>query len=90
MRSDSNLSSGGDFEEEKLFPHPVEPRSRTAMLPPVLVGMILPPARSTRSATCRQLTNRSTQSKIVDKDPLCWLEFTEDSILTSCKSGKPR
>lgn len=27
-------------------------------------------------------------SKVVDPDPLCWLEFTEDSILTSCKSGK--
>ncbi|KAJ9165592.1 WD40 repeat-like protein [Coniochaeta hoffmannii] len=65
VRSDSNLSSGGEVEEEKLFPHPVEPRSRTAMLPPVL-------------------------SKIVDKDPLCWLEFTEDSILTSCKSGHIR
>jgi hypothetical protein len=38
MRSNSNLSSGGEVEEEKLFPHPVEPRSRTAMLPPVLVG----------------------------------------------------
>ncbi|OIW25198.1 WD40 repeat-like protein [Coniochaeta ligniaria NRRL 30616] len=63
-RSNSNLSSG-EVEEEKLFPHPVEPRSRTAMLPPVL-------------------------SKIVDKDPLCWLEFTEDSILTSCKSGHIR
>jgi hypothetical protein len=21
-------------------------------------------------------------------DPLCWLEFTEESIITSCKSGK--
>lgn len=28
------------------------------------------------------------QSKITDIDPLCWLEFTEDSIITSCKSGK--
>lgn len=27
-------------------------------------------------------------SKIIDTDPLCWLEFTEDSIITSCKSGK--
>jgi hypothetical protein len=27
-------------------------------------------------------------SKVVDPDPLCWLEFTEDSIFTSCKSGK--
>ncbi|XMA16938.1 hypothetical protein WAI453_009729 [Rhynchosporium graminicola] len=29
-------------------------------------------------------------SKIVDPDPLCWLEFTEDSIITSCKSGHIR
>ncbi|PBP19557.1 hypothetical protein BUE80_DR009612, partial [Diplocarpon rosae] len=27
-------------------------------------------------------------SKIVDPDPLCWLEFTEDSIITSCNSGE--
>lgn len=29
-------------------------------------------------------------SKQVDPDPLCWLEFTEDAILTSCKSGHIR
>ncbi len=28
------------------------------------------------------------QSKTVDDDPLCWLGFTPDAILTSCKSGK--
>lgn len=28
--------------------------------------------------------------KIVDSEPLCWLEFTEDAILTSCKSGHIR
>lgn len=63
-RSDSNFSAIGE-DEERVFPHPVEPRSRTAMLPPVL-------------------------SKTVDKDPLCWLEFTEESIITSCKSGHIR
>lgn len=26
-------------------------------------------------------------SKVVDADPLAWLEFTEDAIMTSCKSG---
>lgn len=26
-------------------------------------------------------------SKVVDVDPLAWLEFTEDAIMTSCKSG---
>ncbi|KAK3995794.1 putative catabolite repression protein creC [Cladorrhinum sp. PSN332] len=29
-------------------------------------------------------------SRTVDDDPLCWLEFTEDAILTSCKSGHVR
>ncbi|TVY82241.1 putative catabolite repression protein creC [Lachnellula suecica] len=29
-------------------------------------------------------------SKVVDPDPLCWLEFTEESIITSCKSGHIR
>lgn len=27
-------------------------------------------------------------TKVVDADPLCWLEFTEEAIVTSCKSGK--
>lgn len=26
-------------------------------------------------------------SKVVDVDPLAWLEFTKDAIMTSCKSG---
>jgi hypothetical protein len=30
----------------------------------------------------------SSQSKSIDPDPLCWLTFTEDSIITSCKTGK--
>ncbi|KAK4654868.1 hypothetical protein QC762_406760 [Podospora pseudocomata] len=29
-------------------------------------------------------------SKIIDDDPLCWLEFTRDAIITSCKSGHIR
>ncbi|KAG9235779.1 WD40-repeat-containing domain protein [Amylocarpus encephaloides] len=29
-------------------------------------------------------------SKMIDPHPLCWLEFTEDSIITSCKSGHIR
>ncbi|KAK4454036.1 WD40 repeat-like protein [Podospora aff. communis PSN243] len=29
-------------------------------------------------------------SKTVDADPLCWLEFTQDAIITSCKSGHVR
>jgi WD40 repeat protein len=27
-------------------------------------------------------------SKSVDPDPLCWLEFTEEAIITSCNSGR--
>jgi len=30
------------------------------------------------------------QNKAVDQDPLCWLEFTKDAILTSCKAGHVR
>ncbi|KAK4173489.1 WD40-repeat-containing domain protein, partial [Triangularia setosa] len=29
-------------------------------------------------------------SKIIDDDPLCWLEFTQDAIITSCKLGHVR
>ncbi|KAJ9133084.1 WD40 repeat-like protein [Pleurostoma richardsiae] len=29
-------------------------------------------------------------TKVVDADPLCWLGFTEESIMTSCKSGHIR
>jgi len=57
--------AGADDDKDKVVPHPVEPRARTAMLPPVL-------------------------SKIVDTDPLTWLDFTQDAILTSCKSGHIR
>ncbi|KAK4219986.1 WD40 repeat-like protein [Rhypophila decipiens] len=65
LRSDSNLSRSDEEEKGKILPHPVESRSRIAMLPPVL-------------------------SKIIDSDPLCWLEFTENAILTSCKIGHVR
>ncbi|RDW75178.1 catabolite repression protein-like protein creC [Coleophoma cylindrospora] len=29
-------------------------------------------------------------SKAIEVDPLCWLEFTEESIITSCKTGHIR
>ncbi|KAH8637107.1 putative catabolite repression protein [Alternaria alternata] len=35
LRSNSNLTSGSMLDEEEVV-HPVEPRARTAMLPPVL------------------------------------------------------
>ncbi|KAI1770335.1 WD40 repeat-like protein [Hypoxylon cercidicola] len=64
LRSDSVVSAA-DGEEENSIDHPVEPLSRTAILPPVL-------------------------TKIADKDPLSWIEFTEEAIMTSCKTGHIR
>ncbi|KAL2106595.1 hypothetical protein VUR80DRAFT_6526 [Thermomyces stellatus] len=61
---DSTTTVVGEDAGENIS-HPVEPRSRTAMLPPVL-------------------------SKVVDSHPLSWLEFTEESIITSCKTGHIR
>ncbi|KAH7019420.1 WD40-repeat-containing domain protein [Ilyonectria destructans] len=62
LRSDSNVEA----EDEDLdVSHPVEPRSRIPMLPPVL-------------------------NKVIDTHPVCWLDFTEDAITTSCKSGHIR
>jgi hypothetical protein len=37
LRSNSNLTSASQLEEEEVV-HAVEPRARTAMLPPVLVS----------------------------------------------------
>ncbi|KFA65695.1 hypothetical protein S40285_04825 [Stachybotrys chlorohalonatus IBT 40285] len=63
MRSNSNLPAADD--EDDGIAHPVEPRSKIPMLPPVL-------------------------NKVIDTHPACWLEFTEDAIITSCKSGHIR
>ncbi|KAL1859517.1 hypothetical protein VTK73DRAFT_7580 [Phialemonium thermophilum] len=64
-RGRSNSVQSTEGEQDRVLPRPVEPRSRTAMLPPVL-------------------------SKIVDADPLSWLDFTQDSIITACKTGHVR
>lgn len=40
LRSNSNLTSGSLLDEDQVV-HPVEPRARTAMLPPVLVSVWL-------------------------------------------------
>ncbi|KAG8352030.1 putative catabolite repression protein creC [Fusarium venenatum] len=60
LRSNSNLDTE---DEEMAIAHPVEPRARIPMLPPVL-------------------------NKSIDTHPVCWLDFTEDAIITSCKSGE--
>lgn len=66
LRSDSSRTQPYVPEtngyEDIGISHPVEPRARTAQLPPVL-------------------------SKTVDTDPLHWLGFEEDCIITSCLEG---
>ncbi|KAI2633337.1 catabolite repression protein creC [Xylaria nigripes] len=66
VRSESTIS-GTDGDEVRFNMNycPVEPRSKVAILPPVL-------------------------TKIADKDPLSWITFTENSIMTSCKAGHIR
>ena len=63
-RSNSTLTVSND-DEDVLIEHPVESRTRTAELPPVL-------------------------SKIIDDDPLSWIGFDEDSIITACSEGHIR
>lgn len=48
---------------------------------------VLPHAVSSRASTP---ILPPVLSKIADPDPLCWLEFTQDAIITSCKSGHIR
>ncbi|KAB8224187.1 hypothetical protein BDV33DRAFT_188456 [Aspergillus novoparasiticus] len=58
MRSDSQRTADTYNDYDSAVRHPVEPRARTALLPPIM-------------------------SKIVGDDPICWLGFQEDSIMTS-------
>ncbi len=78
----SNSSPSYESDEDHTVEHPVEPRATTAMLPPVMVWIYYFLILRTRGVV------NSPQSKVIDVDPLCWLEFTEESIITSCKSGK--
>ncbi|KAJ9233588.1 hypothetical protein DTO169E5_6964 [Paecilomyces variotii] len=65
-RSDSNRTEKPDDDEEEVTVcHPVEPRARTAHLPPIM-------------------------SKVVGEDPICWLGFQEDCIMTSSLEGHIR
>ncbi|PGH00998.1 hypothetical protein AJ80_09073 [Polytolypa hystricis UAMH7299] len=66
VRSDSNRTDKpADEKEESTTFHPVEPRARTAQLPPIM-------------------------SKVVGDDPVCWLGFLEDCIMTSSLEGHIR
>ncbi|PYH92972.1 catabolite repression protein creC [Aspergillus ellipticus CBS 707.79] len=65
MRSDSQETADTYGSYDPTVRHLVEPRSRTALLPPIM-------------------------SKIVGDDPICWLGFQEDSIMTSSLEGHIR
>lgn len=39
MRSDSDRTDKFDGDLDPLASHPVEPRARTALLPPIMVGL---------------------------------------------------
>ncbi|KAG6121401.1 hypothetical protein E4U13_004762 [Claviceps humidiphila] len=60
----SNSGFEGDEDGDSVS-HPVEPRSRIPILPPVL-------------------------TTVIDSHPACWLDFTEEAIMTSCKNGHVR
>jgi hypothetical protein len=80
VRSDSNLEVAAEDEVNGIT-HPVEPRAKIPMLPPVLVRSPTLFDHPTMSLTWRQ-------NKVIDTHPACSLEFTEDAIITSCKNGK--
>ncbi|KAF9889392.1 hypothetical protein FE257_007293 [Aspergillus nanangensis] len=65
MRSDSQRTADGHDAYDSTVRHPVEPRSRTALLPPIM-------------------------AKEIGSDPICWLGFQEDSIMTSSLEGHIR
>ena len=82
LRSNSNLTSGSILDEEEVV-HPVEPRARTAMLPPVMVSQL-------NTFHVGPGLREFWQAKKVDEHPLCWLGFEEDCIMTSCSNGECR
>ncbi|GIK06962.1 hypothetical protein Aspvir_002615 [Aspergillus viridinutans] len=65
MRSDSQRTANTYESCDQAVRHPVEPRARTALLPPIM-------------------------SKVVGTDPICWLGFQEDCIMTSSLEGHIR
>ncbi|KAL2001913.1 hypothetical protein VTN02DRAFT_1008 [Thermoascus thermophilus] len=65
VRSNSDHTDKPEDDFEDTIIHPVEPRARTAQLPPIM-------------------------SKIVGEDPICWLGFQEDCIMTSSLEGHIR
>lgn len=69
LRSDSNRLCNGEAGRNEVFYHPVEPRARTAQLPPVMVGRAsaLPsepgPVRQPPTNQVRSFTYRDTNMR---------------------------
>lgn len=62
---DSDCTRKLDHNSDQTARHPIEPRSRTALLPPIM-------------------------SEVVGEDPICWVGFQEDCVLTSSLEGHIR
>ena len=82
FRSNSNLTAVS-VDGEGVTEHPVESRTRTAELPPVMVWHPV-------SFWNLSILTRDGQSKIIDDDPLSWLGFEEDCMITACAQGHVR
>lgn len=78
-RSDSNRTEKPLDDEVDNLRHPVESRTLTALLPPIMVCF------TSLASIDRMLT--IIQSKEVGSDPISWLGFQEDFIFTSSLEG---
>jgi len=98
LRSDSNRLFYGEADSDEVLYHPVEPRARTAQLPPVMVSRASAPDSTVFDLlsafrvghaiyVSSMLIPAISQSKTIDEHPLCWLGFEEDCIITSCQEG---
>ncbi|KAK0667967.1 WD40-repeat-containing domain protein [Cercophora samala] len=81
-RSNSGLSGGGETVREGVNGNGGGKERRE-----LRVGEVVPHEVEKRASTA---VLPPVLSKIIDDDPLCWLEFTRDAIITSCKSGHIR
>ncbi|KAK0739132.1 WD40-repeat-containing domain protein [Apiosordaria backusii] len=82
-RSDSGLSGGGGSETEAVVNGVNGQQEKGQMR----IGEVVPHMVEPRASTA---VLPPVLSKIIDDDPLCWLDFTQDAIITSCKSGHVR
>ncbi|KAK4201111.1 WD40-repeat-containing domain protein [Triangularia verruculosa] len=79
-RSNSGLS-GGETVREGTVNRGQQEKGE------VRIGEVVPHKVEPRATTA---VLPPVLSKTIDEDPLCWLEFTQDAIITSCKMGHVR